>query len=82
MRIALLAQIALNSFFEKRGSRYATGTGRKPRRSILIDTIVHVQDELRRRTGDSLAVRHLIEGPPHLGMLLYVFANVIEAFAR
>src|SRR3984957_11164641 len=63
----------------KRDPRHP-GTTEKPR--ALVHAIVHMQDELRRRARDSVAVRDMIERPLQFGMLRDVLANFVKALAR
>ena len=52
-----------------------------PEARVFVDPIADVQDELGRGSGDALAMRHVIERPPQLGMLVDVLADVVQALA-
>src|SRR5690348_12815966 len=52
-----------------------------PEARVLVDAIVHVQNELRRSPGNSLLMRDVIERPLQFRMFLNVFADLIHALA-
>src|SRR5437588_7039761 len=52
-----------------------------PKARVPIDPITHMQDELRRRSGHSFAMRHVIERPLQLRMLVDILANLSHALA-
>src|ERR1700756_737245 len=52
-----------------------------PEARVFIDPLAHVQHELRRGSGYSLAVRHVIERALQFGMLVDVLANLAHGLA-
>src|SRR4030095_7824494 len=52
-----------------------------PEARVTVDPITDVQHKLRSCARDTFAVRHVIEGPLKLGMLIDVTADFLEALA-
>src|SRR5437660_12664728 len=52
-----------------------------PEAGVFIDPLAHVQNELRRGSGHSLAMWHVIERPLQFGMLVDVIANLAHGLA-